>query len=227
MWRDVVIGAKAIAPWLLGVVPYGLVIGVRSAQASIPTLAGWLTGPTIYSGSAQLSSIELLDAGASPAIVIAAALAINARLILYSATMAAHWAGRPRWWQAVAAYLLVDPSLAVGVDAYERDQDPARAHRQYIGGAVVLWIAWLAAIGVGAAIGGRVPAGLRLEFVVPLFLIGEVVLKVTSRATSYAVITAVATAFVATVMPLHLGPLLAIIAGVTVGIATARKSAAR
>jgi predicted branched-subunit amino acid permease len=33
-------GARAMVPWLAGVTPFGLVIGVSAAQADIPTLAG-------------------------------------------------------------------------------------------------------------------------------------------------------------------------------------------
>jgi predicted branched-subunit amino acid permease len=102
-------------PWLAGVVPFGLVIGVSAAQADVPTLARWLTGPLIYAGSAQLAAIGMLNAGAAPLVVVAAALVINVRLIFYSATMARHWRGTPRWWQFLAAYLLIDPSFAVGL----------------------------------------------------------------------------------------------------------------
>jgi branched chain amino acid efflux pump len=55
--RDVAAGARAMAPWLAGVVPFGLVIGVSAAQADDPTLAGWLTGPLSYAGSAQVEII--------------------------------------------------------------------------------------------------------------------------------------------------------------------------
>jgi branched chain amino acid efflux pump len=64
--RDVVAGVRAMVPWMFGVGPYGLVIGVSAAQADIPTFAGWLTGPAIFSGSAQMATIQLLDAGAAP-----------------------------------------------------------------------------------------------------------------------------------------------------------------
>jgi predicted branched-subunit amino acid permease len=154
---DLAAGARAMAPWLIGIAPYGLVIGVSSARADVPTLAGWLTGPLIYSGSSQVAAIQLLDAGAAPLVVITSALAINLRLVLYSATMAHHWRDAPRWWQALAAYLLVDPSLAVGVDGYERTGDRHRGHLHYLGGAVLLWAVWLAAIGVGATAGARLP----------------------------------------------------------------------
>lgn len=220
--RDLLAGARAMAPWLVGIVPYGLVIGVSAARADIPTAAGWLTAPLIYSGSAQVATIELLDAGAAPLVVVATALVINLRLVLYSATMAQHWQGTPRWWRALAAYLLVDPSVAVGVDGYRHATDRGRGHLHYLGGAALLWVVWLAAIGVGATAGTRLPAALRLDFVIPLFLAGEVAARLDDRATRWAVAVAVAIAVGAVSAPMHAGVMLAIAAGVAAGLHTQR-----
>jgi predicted branched-subunit amino acid permease len=219
--RDIAAGARAMVPWLVGIVPFGLVIGLSAAQAEIPTLAGWLTGPLIYSGSAQVATIEMLDAGGAPIVVVVAALIINIRLILYSATMARHWRGTPWWWRFVAAYLLIDPSFAVGLDGYERLADRGRAHAHYVGGAVLLWASWLAAIGVGATIGAGLPTWLHLEFVIPLFLVGEAVPKLASPALRRAILAAATVAVLALSAPLHLGIALAIAAGITAGL-TAR-----
>jgi predicted branched-subunit amino acid permease len=202
-----------MVPWLAGVTPFGLVIGVSAAQADIPTLAGWLTGPAIYAGSSQVAAIEMLDAGTAPIVVVITALVINLRLILYSGAIAAHWRGTPRWWRAVAAYLLVDPSFAVGIDRYQRPGDSTDAHRYYLGGAITLWIAWLLAIGAGATLGAQLPAALHLEFVIPLYLVGEIVPKLGDRATRRAALTAAAVAVVAISAPLHLGVVFAIVAG--------------
>ena len=79
--RDLAAGARAMTPWLAGIVPFGLAIGFSAAQADIPTLAGWLSGPLIFAGSAQAAAIGMLAAGAAPAVVVAAALIINIRLI--------------------------------------------------------------------------------------------------------------------------------------------------
>ena len=215
---DLVAGAKAMTPWLIGVVPFGLVIGVSSARADIPTLAGWLTGPLLFGGSAQVAVIDLLDDGASTFVILAAVVAINLRLVLYSATMATHWEGTPRWWRALAAYLLVDPSVAVGVEGYERHADRRRAHLHYLGGGILLWVAWLSAIAVGATAGARLPAGLRLEFVIPLFLAGEVSGRLSTRAARWAAGTAVLAAVIALRAPLHLGPMIAIAAGIAAGL---------
>jgi predicted branched-subunit amino acid permease len=202
-----------MVPWLAGVTPFGLVIGVSAAQADIPTLAGWLTGPAIYAGSSQVAAIEMLDAGTAPIVVVITALVINLRLILYSGAIAAHWRGTPRWWRAVAAYLLVDPSFAVGIDRYQRPGDSTDAHRYYLGGAITLWIAWLLAIGAGATLGAQLPAALHLEFVIPLYLVGEIVPKLGDRATRRAALTAAVVAVVAISAPLHLGVVFAIVAG--------------
>jgi predicted branched-subunit amino acid permease len=207
-----------MAPWLVGVVPFGVVIGASAARADVPTLAGWLTAPLVYAGSAQVAAIELLDAGATPLVVVATVLVINLRLVLYSAAMAPRWQGTSRWWRGVASYLLVDPSLAVGAAGYERSGPGRRAHRHYLGGALLLWVAWLVAVTFGATVGGRLPAGLHLEFVIPLFLVGEVVPRLTRRSTRRAVAAAVVVAVAAAGAPLHAGPLLAMAAGVGAGL---------
>ena len=153
-----------------------------------------------------------------------AVLAINVRLVLYSATMAPHWRRQPRWWQAAAAYFIVEPTLAVGVAGYETITDERQAHRHYVGAALALWVAWLAAVTVGATVGSGLPAGLHLEFVVPLFLAGEVVHRVRDAATLHAALVAGLVATAALSMPLRLGPVVAITAGVAAGLLSERRT---
>jgi predicted branched-subunit amino acid permease len=214
----VLAGARGMVPWLVGVTPLGLVIGVSAARADMPALAGWLTGPLIFAGSAQITMIQLLDAGAGTATVIVAALAVNLRLALYSATMAPYWRDAPRWYRALAPALLVDPSLAVGVDGYAHTDTRAAGHLRYLGGALTLFVAWLAAISVGITVGAALPSGLHLEFVLPLFLIGEVVTRFDGRATRLAVAVAAALGLVGVWVPWHLGALLAIGGGIAAAL---------
>lgn len=220
--HDLLAGVRAMVPWLFGVTPFGLVIGVSAVKADIPTLAGWLTGPVIYGGSAQVAAIGMLDAGAAPYAVIITALVINLRLVLYSAAMAPHWSGTPWWWKLLGGYLLVDPSFVVGIDRYGQPGDGLRAHAHYLGGAVALWVTWLVAIGVGALAGAQLPTGLHLEFVIPLFLVGQVVPKLAVSTTRRAALTAAAVALLAFSAPLHLGTAIAIVAGIAAGLVTRR-----
>jgi predicted branched-subunit amino acid permease len=165
-----------------------------------------------------VATISMLDAGAAPVVIVVAALVINIRLILYSANMARHWRGTSLRWRFLAAYLLVDPSFAVGLDGYGRPIDRRRAHARYLGGAVLLWASWLAAIGIGATVGAGLPTWLHLEFVIPLYLVGETVPKLADPVRRRTILTAAAVAILALSAPLHLGLALAIAAGITAGL---------
>jgi len=120
-------------------------------------------------------------------------------------------------WRLTAAYLLVDPSFVVGMDGYQRVGDRWAAHRYYLGGPLVLWTAWLLAVGAGAAFGTQPPESLQLEFVIPLYLVGEVVRRLHDPAARRSAATAAVAAAAAVAVPLHLGVLLGIVAGLVAG----------
>jgi predicted branched-subunit amino acid permease len=220
--KDLVAGARAMMPWLVGVTPFGLVIGISAAQASIPTLAGWLTGPLIYAGSAQVATIQMLDTGAAPFAVIMTVLVINLRLILYSAAMATHWRGTPLWWRLLAGYLLIDPSFAVGIERYGRTGDRRGAHAHYLGGALVLWATWLMAIAIGATVAASVPNWLHLELLIPLYLVGEIVPKLRKADTRIAALAAGGVALACLSVPMHLGIAIGIVSGIAASLALSR-----
>lgn len=209
-------GGRAMVPWLAGVVPFGLTIGVTIASSSIDPLAGWATGALIYAGSAQLIAIELMDHGAAAPVVVATVLVVNARLVAYSGAMAPHWYGTGRGFRGGAAYLLVDPSYAVGTDGYRRHHDPRAGHAHYLGGAVTLWVAWQLAIGIGILGARAVPDASLLGLVVPFYLIAEVVRVARTRSGVAAAGVGGAVALVASALPFHAGAVVAIAAGVTV-----------
>jgi predicted branched-subunit amino acid permease len=210
-------GVVAMAPWLLGVVPFGMIIGVTIADSSVSPWVGWATGLGIYAGSAQLVAIELLDGGAAPVVVVLTVLVINARLLLYSASIGPHWRGAGRWYRVLAAYLLIDPSYAVGMDRYGDRSQGSGAHAHYLGAGITLWVAWQLAIVAGLTLGASVPASLHLELVVPLFLIAELMGHVTTRAGRTVAAVAAFVAIAAVALPLHLGIVAAIAVGVTAG----------
>ena len=217
--RAFVSGMRAMSPWLAGTVPFGLVIGVSAAQADISAFTGWLTAPAMFGGAAQVAVIEMLDSGAAPVAVIVTATVINLRLAIYSAAIARYWRGTPLWWRLLGGYLLVDPTFVVGVERYGRDDDLERGHAHYLGSAVTLWVAWLAAIGIGAATGAALPGWLGLHLLVPLYLIGEIVPRLSQPGVRRAVATAAVVAAACFTLPMHLGLAVAIVAGVATAMA--------
>src|SRR5262245_59280650 len=83
-------GVAAMAPMAAGVAPYGLVVGAAVARAPEPA-AGLLSTWGLFSGSAQLSAMQLLHDGAAVAVVVASVLVMNLRLIVYSGALAPRW----------------------------------------------------------------------------------------------------------------------------------------
>jgi len=220
--KELLGGARAMLPWLVGVIPFGLVIGVTVAESSVSPLTGWATGSIIYAGSAQLATVELLDRGAAPLAIILTALIINARLLAYSGSIASHWRGTGRPFRALASYLLVDPSFAVGMDGYANPERGRSGHLHYLGGAGLLWIAWQSAILVGLTAGSGVPSWLHVEFAIPLFLVAQVVHHADNRGARAAAVVAGAAAVAGVSLPLHSGLVVAIAVGIAAALVTDR-----
>lgn len=216
-------GVRSMLPWLVGVVPFGMVVGMKAGTSDVSTAVGLATGSTIYSGSAQLTAIGLLDSGADVVVVVLSVLAINARLLFYGSSIAPHWRGTSRRFRAIAAYLLVDPSYAVGMHGY-RDT-PARGHTYYVAAGLTLWIAWHAAMIGGLVVGGEMDGWLGLDHAVPLFLLAELVHATRSRPGLAAAGLGGIVAVAGTNLPLHSGLLVAIAAGVGAGVAVERRRA--
>jgi predicted branched-subunit amino acid permease len=222
--HELLAGARAMTTWLTGIVPFGFVIGVSVARADVPMLAGWLTGPLIFSGSAQVATLQLLDAHAMWLVVLLGGLLLNARLVLYSAVMTQHWHGAGRWFRYIAAYTMVEPTIAVGTEGYRRNGDTPAGHFYYAGGALTLWLAWIASITAGATLGVSLPPSLHLEFVIPLFLLGEVVARATTTAVKRGVSAAIVLAVLGQSVPLQAGTLIAIVGGVVAAVTTKETS---
>jgi predicted branched-subunit amino acid permease len=217
--HDVLPGVRAMLPWLVGVVPFGMVVGMTARTSDGSTTVALLTGATIYSGSAQLSAIELIEGGASIAVVVASVMVINARLLMYGSSIGPFWKGAPRRFRWFAAYLLVDPSYVVGMhryrDEHARSDDP---HVHYLAAGITLWIAWHAAMILGAVLGGGLPDWLPLGYAVPLFLLAELVQSVRTRPALTAAAISGAVAVFGANLPLHGGLLVAVIVGVAIAV---------
>src|SRR3954454_8775072 len=157
MWRDVRTGAGAVAPMLVGVVPFGLVAGATPVARG---LGGWVAvgfSTIVFAGASQLAAIDVLGDGGSATVAIVAACAINLRILLYSASLAPHLSREPMRRRLLAAYLLTDQAYAVSIDRWGKGDPPERRLPLYFGAAVTLWVSWQLATLAGVALGSSVP----------------------------------------------------------------------
>lgn len=215
-------GSKAVSPLLIGVVPFGLVFGVVAADSVIGPALAWATSFIIFGGAAQLATIQLFDDGVVTVVVIATALVIGSRHVMYSAALVPYFQHFPRWSRFVLPYVLTDQAFAVSMVRFQDLDDPVEQRWFYTGAAVTLWISWQLSTLIGVLVGAQLPEALSLEFAIPLVFIALLVLTVRTRPELVAALVGGAAAVIAAPAPLGLGLIVGALAGVAAGVVAHR-----
>jgi 4-azaleucine resistance transporter AzlC len=210
-------GLRAMAPLLLAVFPFGLVLGVTAAGSAIGGGLGIATSPIIFAGAAQLVTIQLFDTGTSAVVVIATALVVNIRHLMYSAALAPHFSEWPRRSRLLLPYLLTDQAFALSSLRFETTGDPVYKRWFYLGTGLALWLPWQLATIIGVALGAQIPESLGLGFAIPLVFLVLLIPSVQSRPGLLAAIVGGVVAVAASGAPYGLG----LVIGAMVGVATA------
>jgi len=178
---DLRAGARAVAPMLVGVVPFGLVAGATPVTHGLGGAVAVGFSIIVFAGASQLAAIDVLGSGGSAFVAAAAAWTINLRLLLYSASLAPHLARERLRTRMLIAYLLTDQAYAVCISRWGRDDDPHRRVPYFLGGALLLWGSWQLSTVAGVLIGATVPDDVPLEFAVPLVFLVLLVPAITGR----------------------------------------------
>ncbi|HWL81282.1 MAG TPA: AzlC family ABC transporter permease [Roseomonas sp.] len=156
-------GALRAAPMLLGLLPFGLVVGVVSVGRGLSLAEALTMSAVVYAGSAQLLALELWS---DPAPILAATLAaavVNIRMAPMGAALAP-WLDRLRGlrlWGTLAT--LVDHSFAMSMAEI---RSGGRDAGFLLGTSLVLYFGWIVSVAAGHVLGGavRLPPGHPLFF---------------------------------------------------------------
>lgn len=215
-------GARDVSPLLLGVVPFGLIVGVTAAGGEIGGLLGYLTSVFIFAGAAQLATIQLIDEGAVAVVVIATALVINSRHLMYSVALAEPFREFGARWRFGLPYLLTDQAFALSIIKYGEEPDPRYRLRYYLGVALGLWFPWQVASLTGVLVGAEIPESWNLDFVIPLVFLALLVPVMVDRATVVAAVVGGVVAVAAVSAPWNLGLIIGAGAGIAAGFFAGR-----
>jgi predicted branched-subunit amino acid permease len=174
-------GARDGVPLAVSIFAYGVGFGLVAAQAGFGVGKAVATSAAIYSGSAQLAAVNLLQTGeATLWALFATILVINARYLLFGATL------QPWLWQAgpVRAYgsllLLGDANWMMTM----RKIREGEADRAYLAGTgTPITVGWLAgtALGAGAVSVLPRPEALGFDLMLACFAAGMVTAMVKTR----------------------------------------------
>ena len=210
-------GARDVAPVVVSVVPYGIVVGGAAVAAGLSVAQAVGLSFLVNAGASQLAVIELLGDEAPLAVAVVTALVINARLLMYSASIAPHLQDESIGWRAFGAYFVIDPTYALSIVRMEGDADVDPLW-YYLGVGTPLLPAWVASTAVGAIVGSTIPGWLPLEFAVPMVFLALIVPTIGDRPAAMAAGVGATVAVLGAGLPLNLGLLSGGLVGVAAGM---------
>ena len=205
-------------PIVLGYLPFGLIMGTTIARSPIHDAVGWASSPLMFAGASQLAAIELIDAGAGAVVVLATALVINLRHVMYSGGIAPWFRDAPTGFQLAAPFLLADPVYTMSALRFPELPDGPARRQYYVALGLTMWVCWSAMTAGGILVGGALPDGLGLDLAVPLTFLALLVPAVDDRPTLVSALVGGTVAVVAHGLPLQLGLLVGAVAGIAAGV---------
>jgi len=216
---SILAGARAVAPIIIGIVPFGLVAGAAVTAAGFGLAEAVGMSLLVNAGASQIAATTLFAEGAPLLVTVGTALVINARLFIYSTSIAPVLVPQAGRWRAVLGHPLVDQSYAVTMTE-GRYRDDVAVVPYYVGSWLVLAIVWQVSNIAGALAGSFVPASWSLDFAVPLVFLAMLIPALKFRAdVEAAIATAVAAALLVPVLPMQTGLIVAIVIGMVWGAA--------
>lgn len=212
-------GIKTLLPILVGIFPTAVIIGAAATAAHIPMDAAIAMAFIVFAGPAQLVTAQLISVSAPAAIIILASIIVNLRLFVYGASLAPHVQHLSARWKVSIAYLITNPTYAVGIIRFNQNDEAPNKHWFYLGAGCALWIVWLVGITLGVMLGFQVPPEWSLDFILPLTLIALIIPMLKDRALAIAALSGGVAAVLLAALPYQLGILFAAAIGMLAGLA--------
>lgn len=219
-FRRGVVDMLGVAP---GIAAWGLMTGVAMVKSGMSTVEALLMAAIVFAGSAQLASIPLILAGAPIWVVLATALCVNLRFVVFSVHMRPYVMHLPLRDRLVAGYLTGDLTYVLfvkrfpqpGADAVERTGQMA----YLVGNGGINWLTWTVCSVLGVVLANAIPTQWGLGFAGILALLGMLCSLASTRLRWMAAVVAGTAAVAAFALPLKLNILTAIAAAVVICLA--------
>jgi predicted branched-subunit amino acid permease len=214
------VGMRDFGPQALGIVAWGLMIGVAMVNSGMGTLAAVAMALLVFAGSSQLAAIPLIVAGAPAWVILATAFCVNLRFVVFSLHMRPFLIHLPRWTRLAAGYFITDNGYVLFTRRFHvpgHTEEERLAQVAYLAGANSLnWASWMLASLAGIALAHSIPPAWGLGFAGILCLLGMQCSLASSRLRIVASLVAGVTAVLVYHLPLRLNIVTAIAVAVLV-----------
>lgn len=212
-------GAWAMAPVLIGVVPFAMVAGLAGVANGMTIAETAAFSLFTYAGAAQIAALELIGDNAPLWVVLCTALIINLRFLMFSAALAPQFSGTTLRRRLAGAYLLVDHAFALSMIEARRAPNRQQLQSFYVGACLAFWVTWQVAALAGSLLGAGMSGSATLEIAVPLSFLALLAPQLLGRPAITAALVAAAAALLLHRAPANLGMLLGTGAGILAGLA--------
>lgn len=212
-------GFRDGAPFLLVVIPFGMLFGVLAVEAGLNLLETMTFTATVFAGAAQFTALQLMQQDTPTLIVLASALAVNLRMAMYSASLTPYLGGAPLWQRAVAAYFMVDQAYACSIVQFETEPEMTLSQRlrYFFGTMSPIAPTWYVSTLLGAVLGAQIPDSWALDFALPIAFLAMVTPMLRTAAHVIAAVVSVTVALLAAGLPYNLGLMVGGLAGMMAG----------
>lgn len=209
---------REIAGPSFGISAWALVTGVAMIKSGLTLPLAMLMSLAVYAGSAQLAALPLLAVNAPLWVIWATAACMNLRFVIFSAHWRKYFGHLPRARRLTLMYLTADLNYVLFIRRFP-DPKPAPEQLPYLLGSIAWsWLSWQIPALIGIALGDRVPTEWELGFAGVLALLGLAYSTLQGRNSWIAGVVAAAAAVATFALPLRLNVVVAIAAGVAVGV---------
>ncbi len=173
----------------------------------------------VIAGAAQFASVQLLVDGAPVFVAILTGLAVNLRMVMYSASLTPHIGKAQTWQKVLMAYFMVDQSYGVSIEKYERSPEmPLNEKVTYFFGVISAVAPFRYGFSlIGALLGSAIPPEYALDFAIPITFIAIIAPSLRSLPHLAAAVVSVVVALALSWMPYNLWLMVAAVLAMITG----------
>lgn len=210
-------GFKAMLPITTGVIPFGAVMGTVSTEASLSLFQTITMNLMVFAGASQLAAVELMTKNTASLVVLATALIINMRFMLYSAAISPVVQRSPLLLKLACAYCLTDQNYAVMTANSEKLKTNKEAIIFYFGASLCMVSAWQLSVVGGFIFGNFAPASWSLEYAVPLSFVALTIPTIRNKTYLIVIAFSFCLSLLLSVLPYNLGLITTALSSIALG----------
>lgn len=218
-------GLLAGLPFSIFAIPFATLFGVVATEAGLDIAQTMGFSVLVIAGASQFTAVQLISENAPIWVALAAALAVNLRMAMYSASLQPHLGSLSFRKRALVAYCNVDQSFAVGMARFE--DEPAMSASEkfafFMGSVIPVMPLWVIFTWVGAVAGTAIPDEWALDFAMPILFLALVAPMLRTFAHVAAAATSVIVALLLAWLPTGVGLLIAGLLAMMVGAEVERR----